>query len=38
MAEMSKMEENDTDRTETTIDKISVKGSKFEPSDGERVD
>ena len=39
-AEMTKMAEDDTDRTETTIDKISVKGkgTKFEPSDGERVD
>ncbi len=37
MAEMTKTQEDDTDRTETAIDKISVKGAKFEPSDGERV-
>lgn len=38
MAEMTKIQDGDTDRTETTIDKISVgKGTKFEPSDGERV-
>lgn len=38
MAEMTKTQDDDTDRTETVIDKISVdKPSKFEPSDGERV-
>lgn len=37
MAEMIKIQDNDTDRVETNIDKISIKGSKFEPSDGERV-
>jgi hypothetical protein len=38
MAEMTKIQDDDTDRTETVIDKISVdKPLKFEPSDGERV-
>jgi hypothetical protein len=37
MGEMTKIQDDDSDRTETTIDKISVSGRKFEPSDGERV-
>lgn len=38
MAEMTKVQDDDTDRTETVIDKINVGGgTKFEPSDGERV-
>lgn len=37
MAEMTKIQDEDTDRTETAIDKINIKGTKFEPSDGERV-
>src|SRR6185369_15683946 len=37
MNEMTKLQENDTDHTQTTIDKINV-GKKFEPSDGELVD
>jgi hypothetical protein len=37
MSEMTKVQDDDVDRTETAIDKISVKSAKFEPSDGERV-
>jgi len=37
MAEMTKIQDNDSEATETKIDKISIKGKKFEPSDGELV-
>jgi replicative DNA helicase len=38
MGEMTRTQDEDTERTETVIDKISVGAKKFEPSDGERVE
>ena len=37
MNEMTKIQDDDTERTETNIDKINIEPKRFEPSDGERV-
>jgi replicative DNA helicase len=37
MAEMTKMEDSDTDETETIIDRVSVDKPRFRPHDGERI-
>ena len=38
MGEMTRTQDEDTERTETAIDKVYVGAKKFEPSDGERVE
>lgn len=37
MAEMTKMEDSDTDETETVIDRVSVDKPRFRPHDGEKI-